>query len=83
MGMVRSDHHRWDAARSLSGKRLYTCDNPDCDVRRVPWRNSWIWYGSYKDIEDDPFAIPTFCSDACKQAATKRMKFDALDIRNG
>lgn len=69
-------------ARSTMGRLLYTCDAPSCDVRRVPWGPNWSWYGSYKDLDDDPFSIPTFCSERCKAEADGIMNPAKIAVRN-
>ncbi|MCZ4270941.1 hypothetical protein [Maritalea porphyrae] len=82
MGLVWNDQHT-DVAKSLSGKRLYACDAPDCNVRRVPWSSRWVWYGSYKDLDEDPASILTFCSEECRAAAKFVMQTQELKARNG
>lgn len=67
MGLCRSIDEPRRAARSTNGKRLWTCDAPSCDKRRVPWSRSWRWFGSIKEWEDDPFSVFTLCSDACQE----------------
>ena len=33
-----------------------------------PWTESWCWYGSWKDLEDNK-PIEKFCSDSCRDAS--------------
>lgn len=29
------------------------------------WKDGWSWFGSYRELEDEPWKILKFCSDAC------------------
>ena len=51
--------------RTPAGKALYSCDGPGCKVSDAPWDDKWIWYGSYKDVENDRSAVLTFCTKGC------------------
>lgn len=72
MGLCRDIDEPHRTARSKHGQKLWTCDGPSCDVRRVPWSKDWQWYGSIKDWDNDPFSVFALCSDAC------RNEFDVL-----
>ncbi len=63
--------------RSLAGRRLYKCDGPRCGASCEPWGGTWLWYGSYRDIEDDPYGFPTFCGFGCATAYAKRKNASA------
>ena len=53
---------------ALNGKRLYSCDLAGCGSQDAPWGRGWIWYGSYRDIDDDPSSVLVFCSQDCLEA---------------
>jgi len=36
-----------------------------CGTRGV-WGPSWSWFGSYKDADRNPRALPMFCADVCR-----------------
>ena len=55
-------------AQALDGSQLYNCDGPGCPEKRTTWKRGWIWYGSIRDMEDDPYGFPTFCSMKCAKA---------------
>lgn len=38
--------------------------------KRDDWRSSWIWYGSYKDL-DDGKPVKKFCSRSCAEKAAE------------
>ncbi len=45
----------------------------ECSVceKREAWTDSWIWYGSYQDLEDGK-PIEKFCSELCKEREAMR-----------
>lgn len=47
-----------------SDRRHYECDW--CG-KCGPWGDGWRWYGSYRDLEDDPKSITVFCSEDCQK----------------
>lgn len=47
-----------------TGRRLYECDN--CGDT-APWGRGWLWFGSYKDVENGVGCVPIFCSRQCLQ----------------
>ena len=49
----------------VGSRRLYECDG--CK-NLSSWRKGWLWYGSYRDLENDPENVRTFCSDDCAEA---------------
>lgn len=59
------------------GRHIYNCDGPDCGTQRAPWGKGWMYYSSYKEIEDDPYGFPTFCSEDCV------LDFRELQFHNG
>ena len=83
MGLCRDiDNHHERARCITTGRQLWTCDAPSCTVARVPWDKDWRWYGSYRDLEDDPFAVPAFCSDACQKEHEAYVTPITLEVRN-
>lgn len=30
------------------------------------WGSSWSWYGSYREADRNPGALPTFCTEVCR-----------------
>lgn len=48
-----------------TGNRLYECDQ--CG-ERSPWEKGWLWYGSLRDVEDEPTSVWVFCSQTCLEA---------------
>lgn len=43
----------------------------------APWSDAWVWYGSYRQI-DDGEAIVKLCSPACRAEFSKRRKLASL-----
>lgn len=83
MGLCRSLERPCEPARATSGKRLWSCDAPSCDQRRVPWGPSWQWYGSYRDLEDSPFSVFAVCSEACREEFDAARAPKVLEPING
>ena len=54
--------------KSRTGKRLYRCDEPGCGLTREPWGETWLSWCSYKDMEEQPEKILTWCSIKCANA---------------
>lgn len=81
MGLVQNDEHT-DFATDKEGNRLYICDGPSCQVSRVPWSSNWQWYGSLRDMDEDPLSLITFCSEECKAEGEKLMNPQPLTARN-
>lgn len=75
MGLCRDTANPNEAARAANGRLLWSCDGPGCEKTRVPWTRSWIWFGSYRDADENPFGILSFCCEGCRkrheQAAAK------------
>jgi hypothetical protein len=47
-----------------AGEWEYTCTV--CGTSGV-WGPSWSWFGSFKDAERNPGALPVFCAELCRQ----------------
>lgn len=47
---------------AIDGKRLYICDA--CG-HLDKWGDTWGWYGSYCQVEDNPKTIIMSCSSEC------------------
>lgn len=43
-----------------------------------PWDDRWTWYGSYKQLDEDPKSIIKVCSKQCRDKA----KEDGLVPKN-
>lgn len=82
MGLCRDTDYPHMTARSKRGQKLWTCDAPNCDVRRVPWRKGWQWYGSFKDVDNDPFSVFALCSDACRGEFDKHIQPKQIEPKN-
>lgn len=83
MGLCRSIDNPHEAAKSKAGQMLWACDAPSCTNRRVPWSQSWEWFGSYRDWEDDHFGVFAVCCAACKNEFDAMMNRKQEKPRNG
>lgn len=43
------------------------------------WKEGWMWFGSYRQLEDTPEKILKFCCDACITVAQRERKLPPLD----
>ncbi len=59
-------------------RRLYICDW--CG-HLAPWDDSWSWYGSYKESEDDG-VIVVMCDDECKAQVDRLTKGSTVTAAN-
>lgn len=41
--------------------------------RREHWNENWMWYGSYRDLEDGK-PVEKFCSEECARSLHKSFK---------
>ena len=82
MGLCRDIENPRIPARSTNGRRLWTCDAPSCDVRRVPWSREWQWYGSIKEWDNDPFSVFAICSDACRDEFDEAIQPKQIEPRD-
>lgn len=63
-------------------RRLYQCD---CCGRSDVWSNSWAWFGSYRQLDDegmkDVAPVMTICSAECriKLIAENRLPHEGID----
>lgn len=62
--------------KTAEGRTIYTCDR--C-AKTEPWGDEWVWYGSYKDL-DDGVKVPHYCSQACAEGNAKRKHSAALRV---
>ena len=46
-----------------TSKKIYTCSN--CN-ELFNWSDQSLWFGSYKDLENNPNRIIYCCSDKCR-----------------
>lgn len=56
-----------NVASKPNGGFLYDCDGPNCTEKRTIWTDDWLTYASLRDLEDDQYGFPTFCSTQCVQ----------------
>jgi len=56
------------AGYGANDRKLWRCDT--CGLVQ-PWSDSWLWFGSYFDVESrgEENGIHTFCSQKCASAS--------------
>lgn len=63
--------HNRAGLKLTKGKQVYECNT--CG-ELFNWDNESSWYGSYKQMEEQPNKIKYFCSDKCVQNRFKKPK---------
>jgi hypothetical protein len=42
------------------------------------WKDGWVWFGSYRQIEDEPEKILKFCCESCMTVGQREHKLPEL-----